>query len=235
MKNIKLWLAILPFFTIACSQEPLMANIENGQAAMTMRENQADAENPDNPYDAAGSFYSKILDIIDTDSLELNSVEHAAVLIDSIADTYPELDGMANDAVLHQRLHQITPIISSDAELDDVLLSSILGTEARTSLLQLSELVELHAEDTYQELYALLVSYEQGIQGNSALSNSDKQILLTISSVVRYSTERKRKDKDWETSVTKIAQTVFASDQNVVLGLKMAAAVGICQKHSVRE
>ena len=101
--------------------------------------------------------------------------------------------------------------------------------------MQLSAIVELHGDDTYQEIYALLVSYEQGIQGNSALSSSDKQILLTTSSVVRYSTERKRKDKDWETSVTKIAQTVFASDQNVVLGIKMAAAVGICQKHGVRD
>ncbi|ABQ06048.1 hypothetical protein [Flavobacterium johnsoniae] len=233
MKNFNLLLAILPFFTIACSPEPSSGNAEYAQAAKNLEENHSDAENLDNPYDAAGSFYSKILDIMDTDSLELNSVEHAAVMIDSIADTYPELDGTANDAVLHRRLHQLTAIIASESTMDDILPSSILGQEARTSLMQLEGLLTMHADDPYEALYAQIVSYEQDVLGNSSLSTGDKQILLITSSVVRYSTERKRKDKDWETSVTRIAQTVFASEDNVVLGLKMAAAVGICQKHSI--
>lgn len=238
MKQIKLWLAILPFAVIACSDETTEGKIENANPSKASTEKTtgpSNPSNPENPYDAAGNFYSKILDILDTDGLELNSVEHAAAMIDSIADTFPELDGMANDAVLHQRIHQLNSIVASEATMDDILLSSILGQEARTSLMQLENLFTLHADDPYQTLYAQIVSYEQDVQANSSLSAGDKQILLTTSSVVRYSTERKRKDKDWETSVTRIAQTVFASEQNVVLGLKMAAAVGICQKHAVLE
>ena len=69
------------------------------------------------------------------------------------------------------------------------------------------------------------------------MSSEDKRIILTTTSIIRYSAyKKKRKDKDWETSVTSIAAAVSGSDECIiVLALKMAATVGLSKNNNITQ
>lgn len=233
MKNLKVWLLVLPFITIACSDDYTDEPNESSYKSKSAKKSLAaiSPANASNPYDSAGMIHNEILDILDETDSSSQSVEQITVLIDSISEAHPELMLSANSA-LSPMVPEINWLISSNSSPSTILADSSLSPEARISFLAFLSSLSLASASPYEDIHTIIVSYEAIVLGSNILSTADKQIILTSTSVARYSVSRKkRKDEDWDTSVTNIVAASRGAQQNSALGLKMAATVGIYQNN----
>lgn len=234
MKNLKVFLAILPLLTIACSDEYTGEITKTARVEQSTKKLVIGPDNPANPFDSAGIIHNEIMETIEETAFNSQSIEDIAILIDSISAIQPELQLLSNDSTLSSRLPEITWIVNNKAAINDVLAASTLGVNAKTSFISFVDSLLLAIDKPYGDIHSMIVSYEASILNNSVLTSNDKRIILTTTSVVRYSVyEEKRKDKDWETGVSRIAATVAGAENNLVLALKMALTVGLCQDNNL--
>jgi hypothetical protein len=230
MKNLKAWLVILPLITIACSDEYTEQTIESANKSNVTKKSVITPANADNPYDSAGMLHNEILEILDETASNSQSIEEITILIDSVSAVHPDLMLLSNDPTVSSRVSEITWIINTSDPAIDLLGSLSLSSSARASFLAFLNSLLLAADSPYEDIHPIIVSYETSVIGSSSFSAVDKQIILTASSVARYSVaKKKRKDQDWDTSVTNIVAAASGAEQNSVLGLKMAATVDIYQ------
>jgi hypothetical protein len=237
MKNLKVCLAILPLFTIACSDEYTGEMTKNAHVEQSAKKLVIGPGNSANPFDIAGSIHNEILETLDQTDFNSQSIEDIAVLIDSISAIHPELVSLSSDSALSSRLPEIIWIVNNNDVMNDLLGASTLGGNAKISLISFVDSLLLATDDSYGDIHSMIVSYEASILNNSELTSNDKRIMLTTTSVVRYSVyEDKRKDKDWETGISRIAATTVAgAENNLVLALKMALTVGLCQDNNLSQ
>jgi len=87
----------------------------------------------------------------------------------------------------------------------------------------------LLVEEEYEDIHDFVVSYELSVINNSEFNDEDKRIILTTSSLSRYSFyyEKKRKDKDWETSVGNIMAGLSGALENSLTAVNSALVTGI--------
>ncbi|PWJ97112.1 hypothetical protein BC749_108263 [Flavobacterium araucananum] len=236
MKNLKVLLAILPLFTIACSDDNTGdytgKTTEIAYLNESAKKSGIGPGNSANPFDNAGSMHNEILEIIGDTDFNSQSIEEIAILIDSVSAAHPELIPLSSDYNLSGRLSEITWIVNNENAINDVLTSCTMGVSAKASFITFVNNLPLVANDPYNNIHSVIVSYEAGVLANTGFSGEDKRIILTATSIARYAAyEKKRKDKDWETNVTSIAATVSGAEQNLILGLKMALTVEIYQSN----
>ena len=233
MKNLKVWLLVLPLITIACSDDYTAEPNESSYKSKSTKKSLVviSPANASNPYDSAGILHNEILDILDETASSSQSVEQITALIDSVSAAHPELM-LSDNSSLSSSVSEINWLISSNSSLSTILAESSLSPPARISFLAFLSSLILAATSSYEDIHMIIVSYEAIVTGNGILSTADKQIILTSTSVARYSVSRKkRKDEDWDTSVTNIMAASMGAQQNSVLGSKMAATVGIYQNN----
>ncbi len=236
MKNLKAWLLILPLVTIACSDEYTEHTLDATYKSMSTKKTVIDPANAANPYDTAGLLHNEILDILDEAAFNSLSIEEITILIDSLSAVHPELMLLPNDPAVSSRSSEIIWILNTNDPASDVLGAASLGTSAKASFLAFLNSLLSASDSSYEDIHPIIVSYEASVISSNLFSAVDKRIILTASSVARYSlAKKKRKDEDWDTSVTNIVAAASGAEQNSVLGLKMAATVDIYQKkHSTQ-
>lgn len=232
MKKLKFWLLILPLFTIACSEENTNKKTETPQVTQSFKTSESA---PYNPYDRAGEIHKELSYILDRNNFNFHSIEEATNLIDSISKTYPELDLVSAHVDLSKKISDMRWILNNNDAIDQITLSSTLTEDACSSLCLFLQSLIKRDDNPNEDLRYMILGYQESVQNNGSFSSDDKQIMLTTATLALNSVERKRKDKDWETSVSKMAATVLNADQNIVLSLKMALIVGICQKKNITQ
>ncbi|WP_306349890.1 hypothetical protein [Flavobacterium sp. '19STA2R22 D10 B1'] len=230
MKNLKAWLVILPLITIACSDENTEQTIESASKLNIAKKSVIGPENAANPYDSAGILHNEILEILDETASNSQTIEEITILIDSLSAVHPDLMLLSNNPTVSSRVLEITSIVNTSNPATDLMDTLSLSTSARASFLAFLNSLLLTADSPYEDIHPIIVSYETSVIGSTSFSAVEKQIILTASSVARYSVaKKKRKDQDWDISVTNIVAAASGAGQNSVLGLKMAATVDIYQ------
>ena len=234
MKNLKVWLMILPLLTIACSEEtsePI--SLDNLTYYDTHRLNR-EASNTSNPFDIAGEAHNAVLEALNGTYLDSLSIEDVATIIDSISSTKPELVDFPQNISSPSWLLQIDWLINEEDPIQEVYNYSSLGFTAQVNLKSFISSILLESENSFEEIYATVVHYEDTILNSVLFTTEEKQILLVTTSIIRYSFYyKKRKDKDWETNVGNIAAAVLGGEDGLILAVKMALAVGICQSNNI--
>jgi hypothetical protein len=234
MKSLKVWLVTLPLFTIACTNDFNDIEDDKMPTAVNAKKSLITPGNILNPYDYTGRIHNDILETLDSLNIDSTSVEEIGFIIDSIAATYPEAPATID--ALAELTSEIIWIASDNTAIDDVLADSSLSGTAQLSLSGFITSLLLASEDPYDDLYDLIVLYESSVLSSLAFTSAEKRTILTTTSIARYSLYRKkRKDKDWETSVGSYAATVYGAEANGFLGLRMAAAVGVYQNFSLNQ
>ncbi|MGV3460246.1 MAG: hypothetical protein ACO1N9_07310 [Flavobacterium sp.] len=232
MKSLKVWLVTLPLFTIACTND--FNDIEESKMpiALSAKKSLITPGNTLNPYDYTGRIHNDILDTLDSLNIDSTSVEDIGFIIDSIAAAHPEAPATIDS--LTGLTGEIAWIADDDTALQDVLADSSLSTAAQLSLSSFISSLQFANDEPYEDIYDLIVLYESTITANIGFTLEEKRTILTTTSIARYTLHRKkRKDKDWETSVGSYAATVYGAEENGFLGLKMAAAVGVYQNSMI--
>ncbi|MET3730551.1 hypothetical protein [Moheibacter stercoris] len=183
------------------------------------RTNFVTANNPLNPYDSIGIKHNLILEEF------LNLPTSAISLEDRLTSLRSLLNIFSNATIDSADLHNIESILSnSQLAYDSILNTSTLSSGAKINLSNFLEWIEEYKDDVDFNHQAYILAKEDTILFES-FSSTDKETLLSITSLARHSFDRKkrRKDKDWGINVTNFIGgfqgTLHSSDKAILYAI----------------
>lgn len=220
---------ILPILLISCnsneSVEDYKSLIENnilGKPGIFSPSNSL------NPYDSVGILHNDILDIY-------LSANHTHTSVEDIDDEIQSL--ILASTVVPDSSSLILPgtaVIADILNSPDTSLTNIIDSSAMTSYskIQFEDFIDslmMMNEEEFEDIYDFITLYESSVLINISLNSNDKRIILTVASLARHSFyySKKRKDKDWETSVGNIAAGTGGALEDSVAALRMALVTGL--------
>jgi hypothetical protein len=135
-------------------------------------------------------------------------------------------------------IEEIQEIVNNpEAKLDEAIANSSITSEAKRSLCGFMNTVLLWKNDDFAKIYQSIISYESSVITNPQFSSEDKRIILTASSITRYSLydDTGRKDKDWEASVGNFVGGVTGAIGQSSRAVKMVLIIRSCQNNHGRK
>lgn len=239
MKTLTLW-TIISILFMSCSAENEPSILEASQTKSmgdsTLRRAGLYPENSANSYDAAGQLYYDISDayllhgnISVTTSGTITEVERIANLNEDFVSILPA-------AYISPTVARIDYILSIEQPTAlGIIANSSMTSKAKTSLTSFATTLMLYRDlqKDYDSIYRLIVDYETVIIADNTLTTNDKKIILTTTSVSRYSFyfaakhRRKPRDRDWEISWGHIVASTDGSEESTACAVVMSAVCGI--------
>ncbi|CAA9202419.1 hypothetical protein [Flavobacterium collinsii] len=211
MKNISFSLVILPLLIVSCTTDTI-DNSDSAYNKVSSKKSQNSTrlvqnltpENPANIYDFAGKLHNDILDVYLAGNYQHTTIAQISQQIEAIAASNDDLMLLCTGTILPTNLNVVHEIINNpQAKLDQVIVNSVMTSTAKNSLSSFMNEVLLWENHPYDEIYESITSYEATVISNPIFNDEDKRIILTTSSIVRYSIyyDIVEKDKDWDNSV----------------------------------
>lgn len=211
MKNILFPLVIFPLLIVSCTTDTI-ENVESIDNKVSSNKLQNSAslvqdlipENPANIYDYVGKLHNDILDVYLAGNYEYTTIVQISQQVEIIAAANNDLMLLDTGIVLPTNLNLIQEIINNpQAKLDQAIVNSTMTSAAKNSLSNFMNNQLLWENHSYEEIYESILSYESAVIANLVFDSEDKRIILTTSSIIRYSIyyDVVEKDKDWDTSI----------------------------------
>ncbi|MEO7978716.1 hypothetical protein [Flavobacterium sp.] len=245
MKNISFPIVILSLLIVSCSTDTIESiNSVNTKTSSDKLQNSArlaqdlTPENPANFYDYAGKLHNDILDVYLAGNYQFSTIAQISQQIEIIAVANYDLTLLNPGTNLPIDLNIIQEIINNpQVKLDQTIVNSAMTSAAKDSLASFMSNVILWENQSYQEIYESIISYELAVIANPVFNNEDKRIILTTSSIVRYSIyyEIIEKDKDWDTSTGHRVAGLSGAIDNSPLAIKRSLVTGIMIHNLITE
>lgn len=203
MKNYLLCIVVL-FLLFSCSSEEEL-NTKSSTIAHTGSSNASLVPgNNSNPYDQTGLDYYNELTEFTKQYGHANSAQEltAQMLFLSRGSDRRKMSGKS---LIMLTPEMVTLILSNpQAELIALIESSSLSLEIKSNLIAFVLDLVNKQNDDYDEVYSFIVAYETAVLQDISLEQDEKDTILKVSSISRYSlyAEAQRRDRDWETGVT---------------------------------
>lgn len=202
MKNLLLYF-VLSFCIISCSND---ADLNESQKTVSLENestNSISPRNKANPFDSVGKQYYDALTLYHENNRFPNSISEITAQIKFASK---ELRGstLTGRNIIPFTDEIVESIMADpDSSLIAIVQGSTLSTEAKAIIIDFLQGLILQREQEFTVIYNYVVCYESTIITNTTLSTDEKDTILTVSSISRYSlySEAERKDRDWETSV----------------------------------
>lgn len=234
MKKFSLWIIalIFPFLLISCTDELVIepeTRVLSNEAIH--RSDLLVPQNNTNPYDTIGRIQNMVLDIYLSADHNHSTIEEINEEIEFITNTFSNTSIGSISSVPSPVGVIINIVNSPENSLNTIIANSYLTNQAKLSLSGFINSLLLLQDEEYENIHEFIITYESSIIENMALNNEDKRVILTTSSIARHSFYygKKRKDKDWETSVGNIAASVSGALENSLTAVSMALVTGISQ------
>lgn len=189
----------------------------------------------ENPYDEIGVLYNVLFDTYSTSENTADTIEDIAVEVNGLIAGYSNL-GQITIPINTWFTDWVEQIIYDPEHSLDIIVSEAgLPVKVKTKLDDLIGLASGVTTSNYQETLVDIISYEKGIITDVSLNLKEKEIILTVSSIVKYSLydNGDRKDKDWDLSVGNIVATVYGATYSRQDALLMGLTTKIFQNHFV--
>lgn len=229
-----LGIVFIPLMIIACSDEFAGDNDSPGQER-PIKQKLGGVSNPQNLFDGSGVLYEEIADLYDASHFNHTTVDQVIEAVDSLYTSHTLAVFGSPSPTLDPYRSAINTLVNDPSESLTLIGSSPnLGVTARLSLVSFTNYLLLHKSDDYEDIYDGIIGYEQSVLSSDMYSPFEKQSMLTATSILRYSLFRKRrKDKDWETSVGNIVASIYGSSEGMATGIKISLVVEICRDHDI--
>lgn len=209
MKKVSFSLVILSSLIVSCTTDTIdsiksansnVSSHKSEQSAHMMEE--LTPENPANIYDFAGKIHNDILDAYLTANHQDTTIAQISKQIEAIAAKNEDLILLKSGTNVPVDFIVIQEIINEPLTVQNqTIANSMMTTAAKISISNFMNAIALRENDSYQEIYEFIISYESAVIANDVLNSEEKRIILTISSIIRYSAYyAEKKDKDWGTS-----------------------------------
>ena len=199
MKNILLPGLLSVALLIACSQETEQVFPSATPDETILKSASSQAENKTNPFDTVGAHYRGLLTEYQDGGYSPASFTEATAIVETIIGN----KAVAIDADTESQLSEIlsNPYESLTAVLEGSGLSPEAGEYLATFIDDFATLRQLPFATAYPEITTL----ENNVSSSVTLPEYDKRVILTITSLARYSLDHGCcEDTDWETSVGNI-------------------------------
>jgi len=242
MKNFLPGTAMLCFALLSCTND----TIESGTTEQPKPENSALASrqgveeitpaNAANLYDFAGEAQNELLDLYLDGNYSYSSIEEVSEQVALLAAQHYALGGQDTPPTISQE--QVASIVTNpSAALGAVATSPALSSTAAAAFSDFMVTLNAAQGATYEELYSLIISYEATVINNPAYSSTDKEVILTSTSIARYTIyyRKKRKDRDWDTSVGNIVAGASGAEENTISAVAMAVVTGISINNGITQ
>lgn len=230
MKKILLCGVLVSSITLlsSCDSEELTSNHQQ-QLKKTM----SPSTSSDNPFDAIGILYNVLFDAYAASNNRDDTIEGIAVKINELITGYSNLEPttITINAGFTDRVEQI---LNYPEHSLDIIVSEVgLSVRVKAKLNDLIELVSGVTTNDYPEILVDVISYEKGIITDVSLTPEEKEVLLTVSSIVKYSLydNGDRKDKDWDLSVGNIVAAAYGAAHSGQDALLMGLTTKIFQNY----
>ncbi|CAM4041979.1 hypothetical protein FLSI110296_10585 [Flavobacterium sinopsychrotolerans] len=244
MKFIYLCLIVIPFF-ISCS-ESTDAIASDTKARVSKSSNRliADSgsivspENDLNPYDIAGQLHAELYAVYYAEDSLSSSVASIADRVTMLANENESFTALAGIDYSFLSTDRVTYILSTiDSCTPEIIDASLVAPEAKNSFTTFvnSLFVLCETESNYAVIHDFVVTYENEISENSSFSLSDKEVILTTTSIARYAVyERKKRpkkntDPEWDLLVANIAGGTEGSAESLEKAIVMSLITSIAE------
>ena len=246
MKKFLLGLVIFNLLMVSCTADPIVTaeNIDDTissekskQKTARLVQNQT-PENPANIYDFAGKIHNEILDVYLAGNYQHYTIAQISQQIELIAAQNSNLTSLNVGANLSTNAVLIQEIINNpQTKLDETIANSAMTVVAKNNLSSFMNNMLLWQNLSYEEIYGSIIAYESTVIANPEFTNEDKRIILTTSSIARYSTyyDLERKDKDWETSTGHRVGAVSGALDNPSMAIQRSLVTGTAIDNLVTE
>ena len=213
MKKILLMGALLFLisFHSSCDNEELTI-ISNSHSKKT-RTILIDSENP---FDELGEIHNVLFDLYSPPPNFQKDIEVIANEVNYLLSNYTNLQPstITIDSLFVEWFEEI--IYYPEQSLDTIISQSELSTLAETKLLNLIEITSGTTTTDINEALLEIISFEENIIMDIILLTKEKEIILMVSAIAKYSIydNGDRKDKDWDLSVGNIVATINGAVNN---------------------
>jgi hypothetical protein len=243
MKNIHSCTLIIAFFItmstgfVSCSSDNETTNSENvnvisAQRVTTLPGNDA------NPYDDVGWLYNELFDTYYTNENLGGTVSQIITKVQTIADgskSFNSIKSSSYNDVSSVRVHYL--LDHETTCVTDVISASSMTTVGKSSLTNFVNffITFLSSENDCDVIYQEVVDYENEVLLNPSLTETDKRIILTTTSVARHSAYRatkkpkKNTDPDWTVLIGNIIASTEGAEYGSAEAATMALVTGIAQ------
>lgn len=213
--------SILLVFLISCStdsdlQLPQYNNKEALSRDILLPENTA------NPMDYKGKLYYDALSLYYKQNEFPNSIEELNKQISFIGLRFEKNDKTSKGVIPFTDDIVESIMADPDQSLIAIIETSTLSAGAKSSLISFLQGLISQRQLEFSVSYDYIVAYENTIIQDSTWSQDDRDTMLTVTSISRYSlySELERKDRDWESSAgNKFAKPFFASNEVAVISI----------------
>ncbi|KGO85891.1 hypothetical protein Q765_13745 [Flavobacterium rivuli WB 3.3-2 = DSM 21788] len=242
MKNFLPGTALLCFALLSCTTEAIQSGATeqtlNANQAFVSRQGLGDATpaNTQNPYDFAGAAQNELLDLYLDGNYSYSSIEEVSEKVALLAVQHYALDGQDTPPTISQE--QIAAILTNPSgALGAIGTSPTLSAPAATGFSEFMVTLDAAQDATFEELYSLIIAYETTVINNPDYSSADKEVILTSTSIARYTIyyRKKRKDRDWDTSVGNIVAGASGAEENTISAVSMAVVTGISINNGITQ
>lgn len=200
--------------------------------------------NPANPYDLAGAVHLRLLSDYAATLEKPSDLAALQSLITAIANNNPDYQSIAPAVPVPISSLRLSELAAGEyLFLSDVLMTPTMSTLGKTRLDRFAHalLAQYEDEAAYPVLHSPIVLYESEVLRDSLLTAADKRILLTTSSIARFSAYAGRKrpkkntDPDWDLLIANLAGAGEGASHDTGTAVLMALTAGIAAHEGILE
>lgn len=173
--------------------------------------------NTTNAFDFVGKMHNEILYAYYLIPGQPSDIAGIYARIDSIATNRLGLQNLGATSYRLPDFEKIDYIVTTEiTSATDVISNSDLSPSAKMSLSNFVSAISAFStsDDTYEVIYQFIIDYEAAVMADPDFDAQDRELILTVSSVARYSMYANRKrpkkntDPDWDILVSNIIASV---------------------------
>lgn len=246
MKTIYSCLLLSIFFS-SCTLDESTPPVQNNPLKMdigigrsTERIGDVLPANSDNPCDTAGKLHDEILMAYFAGENLPTNLWAIADRIKTVAYSLPDYVAITTPLTTDPDLNKVQHILSNpNTCVVDIVSGTGMSPSGKASLHSFitASLILMQDNIDYAVLHDFVCKYETGVLSDIALNEKDKKIILTTSSITRYSVYRQKKrpkkntDPDWNLMIANIIGGTYGADSDMAEAITTALIAGIAQNH----
>lgn len=233
MKKLYSCLIILTFFASCANDE------NNSQESNAAFGNRGSADilpaNSSNAYDNAGRIYDDLFGSYYDGTIRPTDIQSVISQVETIANTNASFNDInaGHEQLSPERIEHLAN--RSNADIASIVGTSGLSATAKISFSNfLISAMTLYASETDAvKMYTAIVKYEETIINNELLTANDHRVILTTTSIMRYSSYRAKKkpkkntDPYWNIWVTHVFGTEEGAEENLEKAVLQGLVTGI--------
>ncbi|MFD2907949.1 hypothetical protein ACFSX9_04300 [Flavobacterium ardleyense] len=191
-------------------------------------------ENSLNPNDYVGQVYSELFDDYYDGSATIFTLDSVSKRVTFLANENPNFISFSGFPYLFSSKDKAAYLLA-DGSTAATVASSLETIEAKQQLNTfISSLLPLYAtEETYGVLHSFIVSFESDVLTSQHIGVSDKKIILTTTSIIRYAVYKSKKrpkkntDPEWDLMVWAIIGGVEGRTESIEDAVVLSLICGV--------